>query len=128
MADLPPLIAVLDDEAGMRTALRRLLRTRGYEAALFEDGAALLAAQPERPFACILLDLHMPKLSGFDILAALAERATLAPVIVITGHDQPGNEERTFMLGAAAYLTKPVDAGQLIGAIESARQKASGPR
>lgn len=120
MPDELPLIAVLDDEARMRTALGRLLRTRGYGVQLCEDGMGLLVAIENRPVACIVLDLHMPGANGFDILATLARRNAHPPVIVITGHDQPGNAERVGQLGACAYLTKPVDEAPLLRAIETA--------
>ncbi len=108
---------MLDDEARMRKALGQLLRTHGYEAALFEDGRALLAAQASRSFDAVLLDLHMPGLSGFAVLEAMQSGAACPPVIVLTGHDEPGNEARVRQLGARAYLTKPVDEAPLLGAI-----------
>ena len=117
VTDSPPVIAVLDDEAQMRKALGRLLRTHGYEVALFGDGPALLAAHAGRPFDCVLLDLHMPGLNGFAVLERLARGQPPPPVIVITGHDEPGNEARVAALGACAYLTKPVDEVPLLAAV-----------
>ncbi len=114
------MIAVLDDEAKMRTALRRLLQLHGYRVALFESGAELLATYPTASFACILLDLHMPEVNGFTVLEKLAGSAAPPPVIVVTGHDQPGIAEHVRRLGARAHLTKPVDEGTLLHAIRSA--------
>lgn len=101
----------------MRRALRRLLGSHGHEVALFADGRELLAAQSARRFDCILLDLHMPGLNGFDVLETLSHEAQHPPVIVITGQDQPGNAERTAELGACAYLLKPVEEAPLLDAI-----------
>lgn len=119
------MIAVLDDEANMRTALRRLLQTHGYRVALFENGAALLEAQPEVPFSCILLDLYMPGVSGFTVLEKLAD-GVAPPVVVITGTDQPGTAEHVRRLGARAHLSKPVDEEALLLAINFALRSGPG--
>jgi FixJ family two-component response regulator len=119
MPENSPVIAIVDDEPRMRAALSRLLRARGYGVMSFEDGAALLAAPKNHLFACILLDLHMPGINGFAVLETLATSERRPPVIVITGHDQPGNAERVERLGARAYLTKPVDETPLLHAIQT---------
>lgn len=116
----PPVIAVLDDEPQMGKALRRLLVTHGFRVETYERGSAFLAALPAHPVDCIVLDLHMPEASGFDVLAALHAQHGAMPVVVITGHDEPGTAERVRSLGASAFLTKPVDETALITAIESA--------
>jgi FixJ family two-component response regulator len=112
-----PIIAVLDDEEQMRKALHRLLATHGFRVESYESGAALLAALSTCPFDCLVLDLHMPGLNGFDVLRALKEQNGNLPVVVITGHDMPGNVDRVLELGVAAYLLKPVDEETLIFAI-----------
>jgi DNA-binding response OmpR family regulator len=119
MSPALPLIAVLDDEANMRVALGRLLGPRGYEVATFDAAEGLLAACDERPIRCIILDLHMPGLNGFDVLERLALRTTSPPVIVITGQDQTGTEARVRGLGAYAYFTKPVAGALLLNALEN---------
>lgn len=118
MPDRSPTVAVIDDEAQMLVALGRLIKSRGYEVALFGDGKSLLAAVPERTIDCIVLDLHMPGLSGFSILETLSGMQLHPPVILITGHDEPGNLERSEELGAVRYLLKPVDASPLMEAIQ----------
>ena len=72
------------------------------------------------PLDCLLLDLHMPGINGFDVLEAFRSRQIPVPVIVITAHDEPGTAERVRALGAAAYLKKPVDRDTLLAAIEGA--------
>lgn len=101
----------------MRKALGRLLRTHGYEVTPFEDGESFLAACTRRTFDCVLMDLHMPGVNGFAVLEAMQARAACPPIIVLTGHDEPGTEARVRQLGARAYLTKPVDETPLLGAI-----------
>ena len=120
MPSTSPVIAILEDEENMRVALRRLLFPRGYQVDLFETGPDLLAACAHRRIGCIILDLHMPGMSGFEVLERLTLDIFSPPVIVITGHDQAGNAERVASLGARAYLTKPVDEEPLLEAINSA--------
>ena len=115
-----PVLAVLDDEPEMRKALRRLLTGHGFCVEEYARGNDLLAALGERPLDCLLLDLHMEEVSGFDVLEAFRSRHIRVPVIVITAHDEPGTAERVRSLGACAYLKKPVDRDALFSAIAAA--------
>ena len=115
----PSVIAVLDDEPQMRKALRRLLGSHGFRVEDYGHGNDLLAALPTHPADCLVLDLHMPEVSGFDVLVAFATQHITTPVVAITGHGEPGTGERVLALGASAYLTKPVDESALLAAIHS---------
>jgi len=115
-----PLIAVLDDEPQFCKALGRLLKTHGFEVETFTLGEELLAACASRLPDCLLLDLHMSGLNGFQVLERLAAQHVPLPVVVITGHDQPGNAERVRALGAVEYLLKPLNESQLLAAIGAA--------
>jgi len=114
------VIAILDDEPAMRRALRRLLTSRGFRVKEFERGEELIAALGANSLDCLLLDLHMPGLNGFDVLETCHSRRISVPVIVITAHDEPGTAERVIALGASAYLKKPVDKKALLAAIKAA--------
>ena len=122
---MPPLIAVLDDEPQFCKALGRLLKTHGMEVQTFACGEDLLAACASRLPNCLLLDLHMPDMSGFQVLEHLAELRLPVPVIVITGHDQPGNAERLKAMGAVEYLLKPLNESQLLAALGKVLEVAS---
>jgi FixJ family two-component response regulator len=115
------LIAVVDDEESIRKALSRLLRASGgYRVQTYSTGKEFLAEwKAERPDA-VVLDLHMPGLSGFEVHAQIAASDPSLPVIVITGHDSPETRQRALDGGAAAYLRKPVDEGLLLRAISGA--------
>jgi FixJ family two-component response regulator len=126
MSDPKPALAVLDDEPEMRKALRRLLTGRGFRVEEYACGRDLLAALDSHPLDCLLLDLHMAEVSGFDVLEAFRSRHIHVPVIVITAHDEPGTAERVGSLGAAAYLKKPVDRDTLLAAIEAATSSHAG--
>jgi FixJ family two-component response regulator len=124
MANPRPVVAVLDDEPEMRKALRRLLACRGFCVEEYASGKDLLAAVSAHPPDCLLLDLHMMDVNGFDVLEAFQMRHISVPVIVVTAHDEPGTAERVRSLGAAAYLKKPVDRDTLLSAIEAALTKS----
>jgi FixJ family two-component response regulator len=113
-----PLIAVLDDEPNFCKALARLLKTHGFEVLTFTRGEEFLEACASRMPNCLLLDLHMPGLNGFEVLERIA--ALHVPTLVITGHDQPGNAHRVRALGALDYFLKPVNEHQLVSAIHEA--------
>src|SRR5436190_14883561 len=125
MADRNKVIAVVDDETKMCVALTRLLKTHGYDVAPFESGDDFLkAVQSDWP-DCMLLDLHMPRTTGFYVLEAMATMQVAVPIIVITGHDAPGYAERVRGLGAKDYLLKPVAESVLVEAIQRACLGAS---
>jgi FixJ family two-component response regulator len=113
-------VAVLDDEPNMRVALRRLLECHGFHVELCESYEYFLAAVECRRPDCLLLDLHMPGLSGLEILGLMASRQVAIPTVVITGRDEPGTEARVRGLGAVNYLLKPLDESTLVQSIRDA--------
>ena len=114
------VIAILDDEDRYRRALTRLLTAHGYDVAGFSLGEELLAELALRAFDCVLLDLHMPGMTGFDVLAGLQGRPRQPPVIVITAHDDPDFAKRALDLDAFDFQLKPVASPVLLNAIERA--------
>ena len=112
-----PVIAVLDNEPEMRKALRRLLSCCGFRVEEYAGGEEFLAALGLHAPDCLLLDLHMPDLNGFDLLGDFRFRQMPVPVVVITAHDEPGTAERVLALGASVCLRKPVDRDVLLSAI-----------
>lgn len=116
----PSLVAVVDDEESVRRALERLLRSAGFAVETFSSGAEFLLTLPEHLPACLVLDLHMPDLSGLDVQILLERERLAVPVVVITGHDTPETRKRVVARGAKAYLRKPVDDRMLINAINNA--------
>ncbi len=114
------MIGVLDDEAEMRKALHRLLTCRGYQVEEYQRGEDLLDTLGSHRLDCLLLDLQLEGINGFEVLEAFLARQIHLPVIVITAHDEPGTAERVRDLGAVAYLKKPVDRDTLLSAISAA--------
>jgi len=114
------LLAVVDDDEDVRVALARLVSSAGLAVEAFVSGAAFLRSVADHEPDCVVLDLHMPGMSGFDVQGALAVSHAGVPVVVITGHDTPESCERALRLGAKAYLRKPVDDDALLSAIGTA--------
>ena len=104
MNESKPLVAVVDDEEPVRRALERLFRSAGLETETFASGGAMLEDLERREPDCVVLDLHMPGMSGFELQEALAERALRIPVVILTGQDTPEAFARAMEGGAAAYL------------------------
>ena len=115
-----PRVAVVDDEEPVRKALMRLMRSAGLTVETFGSGAEFLQSLETRLPSCVVLDLHMPDMNGFDVQAHLARKYAALPVIIITGHDLPTNRERAKGSGASAFLRKPVHERTLLDAISAA--------
>jgi FixJ family two-component response regulator len=114
------LIAVVDDEAQVRKGLERLMRGAGFGVETYATGIAFLQSLGDQIPDCVVLDLHMPGLTGFDIQDWLLSSGSKVPVIVITGHDSAEASEHAMAAGAFAYLRKPVDGPELVDVISRA--------
>ena len=112
-------ILLADDNADMRGYVRRLLVQRGYEVVSVADGEAALAEARRNPFDLMLSDIMMPKLDGFELLAALRADPDLKDLPVILLSARAGEEARVDGLDAGAddYLTKPFSARELIARV-----------
>ena len=119
------LLAVVDDDEDVRVALARLVSSAGLAVEAFASGAAFLRSVADHEPECVVLDLHMPGMSGFDVQGALAVAHAGVPVVIITGHDTPEARTRALQLGAKAYLCKPVDGEALLSAIGGAIDRAA---
>jgi FixJ family two-component response regulator len=115
-----PLVAVVDDEESVCRALERLLRSAGFSVATFGSGADFVKSLATRRPACLILDLHMPRMSGFEVQEHLVRAGEPVPVVVITGHDTAQARDRVVGAGASAFLRKPVDDQALLDAVSKA--------
>jgi len=124
----PSLIAVVDDEEPIRKALKRLLRSAGLEVETFPSGVEFLESLTIRRPDCVVLDLHMPKVSGFEVQARLTESGAHVPVVIITGHDSDETRAQALAGMPVAYLRKPVNDQVLLDAIELALSHSLKPQ
>jgi FixJ family two-component response regulator len=115
-----PYVAIVDDEEPVRKALKRLLRASGLDAESYASGKDFLEASALREPDCVLLDLHMPRMSGLHVLRALQAARRALPVVIITAHDAPETREQCLAAGASAYLRKPFEERELIDTITAA--------
>lgn len=120
-------IAVVDDESSVSRAIKRLIRSAGMDVDTFTSGAEFLRTLADRAPDCVVLDMHMPELTGSDVQALLAQLGSKVPVVIITGRCVPGARARAMAAGARAYLLKPVDDWVLLGAIADAILGSQGP-
>jgi FixJ family two-component response regulator len=115
-----PCIAVVDDEAPVRTALGRLLRLADYEVAAFASGEEFLASLTTRRPDCAILDVHMPGASGFDVKAQLRAAHADVPVVFITASDDLALEQKALEAGGITLLRKPFSNDALLEAVGAA--------
>ena len=111
-------ILVVDDESGVRSAMKTLLESRGYRVDLAEDGVAALEQIADFPPDVVITDLDMPRMNGMALLKELHERDRELPVIVATSAVELDSAVAAMRAGAADYVTKPVDFEALVLAIE----------
>jgi len=121
-----PLISIVDDDLSVRRALRRLVQSASYAVETFASAREFLDASPPARPACLVLDLCLGGMSGFELQERLAVDGAGIPVILITAHDDAATSERVRQSGVAACLRKPFDGQMLLDAIESAVQPELG--
>jgi len=114
------MIVIVDDDASMNLAMKRLLDAAGFEARTFSSGEELLRVGVSPTAACLVVDVRLPGLSGFELVERLAERRSAVPVVFVTAHDEPGYREEAEKAGAIAYLPKPFEGRSLIDAVNRA--------
>jgi FixJ family two-component response regulator len=116
----PPTIVVVDDDASVRRGLARLLRSTGYRAETFASALEFLERGAGDDPACLVLDVRMPGLSGFDLHEVLAGEGLDVPVVFITGHADLSMAGRTVKADGVDILAKPFDGQALLAAVERA--------
>ena len=110
-----PTIAIVDDDASVRRSLLRVVESAGYKAETFASAREFLAWLPHGQAACLVLDVHMDELSGFDLYDRLK-----VPIVFITGHDDPATLARIESSAVAGHLRKPFDRAAVLATIRRA--------
>jgi FixJ family two-component response regulator len=120
MLTTTPLICIVDDDLSVRRALRRLIQKAGYAVETFASAAEFLDSSPLGRPACLVLDIHLGSISGFELQERLASAGAGLPIIFITAHDDAATRERVRQCAVVAYLRKPFDRRTLLDAIRTA--------
>lgn len=115
-----PIIAVIDDDEGIREALEGLLQALGYRVLLFASAEAFLQMAHGPCPACLIVDLMMPGMTGLQFQAALNALGDHPPLIFLTSYYDEATRLRALAGGAAAFLSKPVDDEVLLAGIQAA--------
>ncbi len=109
-------IVVVEDDAGMNKAIERLLRAAGFQPVTFASAEELLQTNAVDYAACLVLDIHLPGISGLELTELLAASGRAKPVIFITGQDNPTLRDEARRLGGG-YFRKPFDGKALLEAV-----------
>jgi len=118
------VVHIVDDDADLRRAIARLLRSHGCDAYTYASASEFLHSEVPNAPACLVLDLQMPDLTGLEVQELLANRKDSLPIVFISGHGNIPSSVQAMKAGAIDFLTKPFDEEQLIIAIDAALERA----
>ena len=109
----PPLKVILyiEDDPANRILVRRVMEAQGYRVLEAENGMQGLEIAQREQFGAILVDIHMPEMDGFEVMAhmrAMPQTASV-PIIALTAMVMKGDRERTLAAGCSGYIQKPID-------------------
>ena len=118
--DKPNLVAIVDDDDSVRSALQGLMKVAGLPALAFASGEEFLRSGKHRQTACLIADIRMPGMSGLELQARLNEDRQRIPIIFITAHGDEDMRLRALRGGAVEFLAKPFDEEVLLDSVRAA--------
>jgi FixJ family two-component response regulator len=118
-----PIVYVVDDDASVREALANLLRSVGLQVQLFGSAPEFLQSTLADVPSCLILDIRLPRVSGLDFQADLAEAGIHIPIIFMTGHGDIPMTVRAMKAGAVDFLTKPFRDQDMLDAVTGALER-----
>lgn len=110
----PAIVALVDDDEAIRESMASLLRAHGVIMRSFASAEAFLAHANHGEIGCLITDVHMPGLSGLELVRRLRGRGVGYPIIVMSALEREPTRAAAHASGADAYLAKPVEPGELI--------------
>ena len=117
-----PLLTVVDDDESVRESLPDLLKEFGFSARAFSSAQEFLSSDSVRETRCLILDIAMPGMTGFDLQQELKRRGQKIPIVFITGQKDEGVRKQAFQQGAVKFLYKPFSDTALLDAVNAALQ------
>jgi FixJ family two-component response regulator len=129
MNSVSRFVSIVDDDRVVREALVGLMRSAGFSTAAFSSAEEFLSLAPRDDIACLILDVRLPGISGFELQSQLAATVSThrLPVIFITARDDEAARQRALNGGAVAFLPKPVRREALLSAVHLALEQSDGP-
>jgi FixJ family two-component response regulator len=118
----PRHISIVDDDASIREALKSLMRSVRFSADAFGSAEEFLASERVNNTACLILDVYLPGMNGFELQSQMKTEGRAIPIIFITAHSDEGSRQRALKGGAVDFLSKPVRREALLKAIRSATE------
>jgi FixJ family two-component response regulator len=115
-----PLISIVDDDDSLRGSLENLIRSAGFRAEGFSSAEAFLRSNRMHETACLILDVRMPGMSGFELQRLMAAANAHLPITFISAHADDDPRTRALEAGAVAFLYKPSYEEELLSAIDLA--------
>jgi two-component system, LuxR family, response regulator FixJ len=103
------LIAIIDDDESMQDSLGDLVESAGFQAQCFGSAMAFLESALHRRAACVIVEMHMPKMSGLELQARLKQEECNVPIIFITAFADTEVRAQAMKEGAVEFLAKPFD-------------------
>lgn len=113
-------VAVIDDNPSMLRSIRRLLNAAGFSVEIFPSAEAFLQENGSYRAACVVLDIHLPGMSGFELRRHLTAEGSGLPIIFITAINDEVLQSAAIQLGCLAYLNKPFAPEALVSAVADA--------
>jgi len=126
-AGAPATVFVIDDDRSVREAMSELLATAGYHVSTYASADAFLTAYRPGGRGCLVTDVRMPGMTGFELLARLSAAERALPAIMITGHGDIAMAVEAMRAGAFDFIEKPVRSEALLASIERALGHAASP-
>jgi FixJ family two-component response regulator len=118
-----PVISVVDDDESIRQSLGGLMRSVGFGVKMFSSAEEFLNSGDPRETRCLILDVRMPGMDGFELQRRLEASQYEIPVIFITAHGDEELRRRALIAGAVDYLLKPFSEEALLNAVQTALKK-----
>jgi FixJ family two-component response regulator len=118
-------VVVVEDDASMSHAIGRILRLAGFAPQTFDCAERMLDSGAANGADCLVFDVHLPGITGFELHERMTRAGKQPPVIFITAYDEPESRGQAERAGAAAYLLKPFSGHELIAAVRRAVSAAA---
>jgi FixJ family two-component response regulator len=122
-----PVISIVDDDASVRAAIARFLKSLGYATAAFPSAQEFLMSRQLDETSCIIADVEMPGMNGLEMQEALIKSGNCPPMIFITAYPRERLREQAMKSGAIAFLCKPFDQTRLEDCVTQALHKRQDP-